>query len=253
MKKKTLALIVCLFLFLAFGIVYIFSELYNESELEPPKKDNTNAIKFKKEYEDLNGKVVNEKETRVLNISEENPFIYSNSTEIVKMIENKESFIVYFGFASCPWCRSVLETAIESAKKNKIEKIYYVDVQDIRDLYELDSKNKAVKTKEGTEDYYKLLDLLKSVLDDYTPLIYKKSGKEQKVIINEKRIYAPNFVMVKNGEAILKESGLTDRLSDPYEKLTDGIICEIREKLNCFFETFNKKESLTCSVEEQKC
>ena len=46
------------------------------------------------------------------------------------MIENKETFYVYFGDELCPWCRSVIEKFIEVAKKNDVKKVYYVKIWD---------------------------------------------------------------------------------------------------------------------------
>ena len=64
-------------------------------------------------------------------------FISYTAEEIAEKIEKKDSFIVYFGFAKCPWCRSVLETLIEVAKDQGLDTIYYVDVKDVRDVKEV--------------------------------------------------------------------------------------------------------------------
>lgn len=251
-RKIAIAFVVVLFILVALEIVYIFSELYTESEI-PGDPVITDAMKFKTDYESLNGeKNSNGDDIRVLSIAEDNPFIYATADEIAERIDNKETFIVYFGFNSCPWCRSVLPSLIESAKENNVTKIYYVDVLEIRDRYELNDKNKAVKTVEGSEGYYKLLEKLDNVLDDYEPLTYKSKGKTKKVKIGEKRIYAPNVVTVKNGEAIALESGIIDELTDPYMEIDDGMKCQIKEIFKCLFETLENKDYV-CSVEDQKC
>ena len=73
-----------------------------EQKLDPGK----DAIRFKQEYEALNGEENgNGKNYRVVEIDENNPFVYATTDEIVEKINNKESFVVYFGFAKCPWCR----------------------------------------------------------------------------------------------------------------------------------------------------
>ena len=254
-KKKKLATVVAIFLFMfvAIEVVYIFSELYTESAI-PGEETVTDSIKFKKEYESLNGtKNSNDHEIRSLDIADDNPFVFATEDEIVKMIDNKETFVVYFGFTACPWCRSVLTSLIESAKENNITKIYYVNVLDIRDKYELNDKNKAVRTVEGTEGYYKLLERLNDVLDDYSPLTYKTSkNKTKEVKINEKRIYAPNIITVKNGKAISKETGIVEALTDPYMELTDGMTCEMKDIFKCLFDTL-KDEDLVCEIDAQKC
>lgn len=251
-RKIAIAFVVVLFILVALEIVYIFSELYSESDI-PNEPTITDAIKFKNEYESINGeKNSSGKDIRVLSIPDDNPFIYSSADEIVEKMNNKETFIVYFGFKNCPWCRSVLPSLIESAKENNVTKIYYVDVLGIRDKYELDENNKAVRTVEGSEGYYKLLASMGNVLDDYEPLTYKVKKKTKKVKIGEKRIYAPNVVAVKDGVAIALETGIVPDLTDAYMEIDDGLKCQFKEKFKCLFETI-KNDDYVCSVEDQKC
>lgn len=251
-KTRTIAIVICLFLLVTFGIVYIFSELYAENDI--PITTVTDAYKFKNEYESVNNNDLgNGKKVRELTIADNNPFVYKTPEELVKMVEEDKTFVVYFGFNTCPWCRSVITSLIDSALENGIKKVYYVDVKDIRDTYELNDNNEAIRTKEGTDAYYRLLELLNPVLNDYTPLKYEtKKGKTKEVKIDEKRIYAPNVVVVKNGEAISMESGIVEELADPYMDLDDGIKCKIKEQFNCMFEKLNT-DSNTCSVDEKSC
>ena len=251
-KTRTIAIVISLFLLVTFGIVYIFSELYAENDI--PITTVTDAYKFKNEYESVNNNDLgNGKKVRELTIADNNPFVYKTPEELVKMVEEDKTFVVYFGFNTCPWCRSVITSLIDSASENGIKKVYYVDVKDIRDTYELNDNNEAIRTKEGTDAYYRLLELLNPVLNDYTPLKYEtKKGKTKEVKIDEKRIYAPNVVVVKNGEAISMESGMVEELADPYMDLDDGIKCKIKEQFNSMFEKLNT-DSNTCSVDEKSC
>ena len=251
-KKRTMIFVICLFLLVTFGIVYIFSELYAEHDI--PITTVTDAYKFKNEYESVNNNDLgNGKKVRELTIADNNPFVYKTPEELVKMIEEDKTFAVYFGFNTCPWCRSVITSLIDSALEKGVKKVYYVDVKDIRDTYELNDSNEAVRTKEGTDAYYRLLELLNPVLTDYTPLKYEtKKGKTKEVKIDEKRIYAPNIVVVKNGEAVSMESGIVDELTDPYIELDNGIKCKIKEQFNCMFDKLNT-DSNTCSVDEKSC
>lgn len=251
-KKRTVVFVICLFLLVTLGIVYIFSELYAEHDI--PITTVTDAYKFKNEYESVNNNDLdNGKKVRALSIADNNPFVYKTPEELVKMIEDKKTFAVYFGFNTCPWCRSVVTSLIDSALEKDVKKVYYVDVKDIRDVYELNDKNEAVRTKEGTDAYYRLLELLNPVLSDYTSLKYEtKKGKTKEVKINEKRIYAPNVVIVKNGEAVSMESGIVEELVDPYMELDDGIKCKIKEVFNCMFDKLTT-DSNTCSIDEKSC
>lgn len=252
-RKAATAIAVVLFMLVALEIVYIFSELYTENDINSAPTI-TDAIKFKEEYEALNGvSNANGVQNRSILIDEDNPIIYASAKDISSMIENKESFIVYFGFSACPWCRSVIPSLISAAKDNGVTKIYYVDVLNIRDRYELNEENKAVRTVEGTEDYYKLLEQLDSILDDYAPLTYKTNkNKTKKVKINEKRIYAPNIIAVKNGKPVALEDGIIDALTDSHMDLTDEIKCEIKERFKCLFESL-KEDNIVCDIDTGKC
>lgn len=196
--------------------------------------EKTDALKFKEEYEKNNG-VKNEKynvTTRTVNIPEDNPMIYATAEEIIKKIDNKETFVVYFGFSDCPWCRSVIEELIHVAKDLKVEKVYYVDVKELRDVKKLDENNNVVTSKEGDKHYMKLLEKLDSVLDDYT--LTDKDGNE--VSAGEKRIYAPNVVGIANGKPTELETGESEKLINPYDELTEEMRTETYNKLKCVFK-----------------
>lgn len=202
----------------------------------------TDAVKFKKEYENINNKETENKEHkyRELNISKDNPFVYATADEIVKKIDNKESFIVYFGFKECPWCRSVLEEMIHAAKDKNVKTIYYVDVKDIRDVKELAGDGEVKTVKKGTKGYMALVDKLGNVLDEYT--LTNKDDEE--IEVGEKRIYAPNLVSVSNGEALQLEDGISDDLKDPYSKLTKKIKKYAYKKFECLFKCFEEEKGI---------
>ena len=206
-------------------------------------KEKTDAMKFKEEYESING-VVNEhtkKENRELSISKDNPFVYATADEIVEKINKKETFIVYFGFAECPWCRSVLEELIHAAEDKNVDTIYYVDVLNIRDTREIGEDGEITTTKEGTEGYMKLVELLDEVLADYT----LTNENEEEISAGEKRIYAPNVVAIANGKAIQLETGISDELKDPYSKLTKKIKNYAYKKFTCLMKCL-EEESTSC-------
>ena len=198
------------------------------------KKD---ALRFKSEYESLNSS----DSVRNLTIDKNNPFIYKEAADIVSMIKDNETFIVYFGFAKCPWCRSVLPNLIKAAKDNGIRKIYYVDILEIRDTYSIDDKGNAYRVKNANESYYELLNLLGDVLEDYK---VTKDGKEYNT--GEKRIYAPNVVAIKDGIALSMTTGVSELQTDSHMDLTDEMN---NESYNKFVELFNSLNNSTCTKE----
>lgn len=196
----------------------------------------TDAKKFKEEYESVNGQEVKSNTTaRELTISDDNPFVYATAEEIVEMIDNEETFAVYFGFSTCPWCRSMVEVMIEVAEDIGLDTIYYVDVKDIRNVLEVVDGEVTTKT-EGSDGYMDLLDRLDAVLADYT----LTDEDDEEVDTHMKRIYAPNVVSVINGKSEKMTTGTSEKLENPYDELTDEIKKESYEMLEC---------TLNCVVE----
>ena len=229
MKKKVLIFIAIILAALVFGFIYKMNSDYKK----------TDAYKFKQEYESLNnedtgyGKVYRE-----LNINKKNRIKYSTAKEIVEKTENNETFVVYFGFSKCPWCRSMIENLIDLSIENEID-IYYVDVLDIRDTIEyVDGELKT--TKEGDKDYMKLIELYGDVLSDYSV----KNGDE-KINTGEKRIYAPNVVAVVNGEAKEMVEGVSEKLEDPYGEITEEMKKTSIKQLKCIFKCINEANVCT--------
>lgn len=200
-------------------------------------KNNKYALEFKEEYESLNGTTNKSgKEHRTINISKNNPFHKVEQKDIVKMIEDKETFYLYVGDPLCPWCRSVLEKSIEVAKENKVKEIYYIDIWDddgneiLRDKYEL-KDGTLVKTINGTEEYNKLLEYFDIVLTNYT--VSDSDGN--KIETGEKRIYAPNFFYIENGKVIKLVEGISDKQKDSREELTKEILDDEQKIFEEFF------------------
>ena len=205
------------------------------------KTVKSDSEKFREEYTSLNGqKSESGKTIRSIEIPKDNPFVYATAEEIVDKIEKKESFIVYFGFPKCPWCRSVLEQLIKVAQDKEVETIYYVDVYDIRDIKEIDDDGNVKTTRGGSEGYQRLLVLLENVLDDYTLTV-----EEEELNLGEKRIYAPNVVAISKGKAIQLETGISDELKDPYGKLSSKVKKYAYNKFKCLMDCL-EEENTTC-------
>lgn len=220
MKKKDILILI---IFLVLCILSIMIYAYDK------KVKSTDAYKFKKEYEILNNRTINNIKYRKLNIPLNNKMVYSDSKEIIKKMDNKETFIVYFGYSSCPWCRSMINNLIDLSIKNNIN-IYYVNIKNIRDN-KIISNNRIKTTKNGDKYYLELLDRLDNILSNYT-ITYNNNTYNT----NEKRIYAPSVVGIVNGKAEKLTNGISDNLKDPNNKLDDKINNESKNKLKCIFK-----------------
>ncbi len=228
MKKKILVLL----LFLLVGCLFTGCEEVNKD-----------AKRFKEDYEKLNGEKNSKgKEYRKITVDENNPYTYTTIEELNKMIDNKESYIVYFGANWCPWCRSMLETSIKKANEHGIKKIYYIDVRpdnvidnDLRDIYSLDEEGKVYLSHEGTDAYHKFTAATKDVLKDYNAGGVDVKGTEFE---GAKRIGAPSFILIKDGKAVTRISGISSLLTDAFAELTPEMITDMEKIFDDFFKLY---------------
>ena len=205
----------------------------------------TDGIKFKEEYEKLNGKKNDQgKKYREITIDSKNKIVYKTTEEVLDLIDKKKSFVLYFGFDTCPWCRSVVPT-LASISKELNQEVYYIDVKDIRDTFELDDDNKPKLVKKGSKDYSRLLEKLEPVLEDYT----LTDSDNNEIKVGEKRIYAPSIVSVIDGKAKELTTGISDKQTDGYMKLTKEMEKETYNKIKKVLKQVSDKNN-TCYLDK---
>lgn len=51
----------------------------------------------------------------------------------------------------------------------------------------------------------------------------------------KKRIFAPTFIYVENGKAIRETTGISEKLSSPFDELTEEILKDEEKLFNDFF------------------
>lgn len=182
--------------------------------------NESDANKFKKEYEKLNGEKVEGTNYKYLSLSipKDNNIVYKTDTEIVDIIKNGTG-VIYFGFSNCPWCRSMINNLLDVTSDLGISQVYYVDVSSIRDTLEFYEDGSIVRSNGGTIAYNELLDLLDEHLDYY--VIYDKDNNPFET--TEKRIYAPSVVVVKEGKVLGLTTGVSDDLENPFDEISDNL------------------------------
>lgn len=218
-NKKTIAII------LSAVLVFITCFL-----LLPKNNDN---LKFKEEYESLNGKKnKNNQEYVEVKIDEKNPFIYASYKEVVDLLENGTG-VIYFGFPECPWCRNMVPVLSDAANELGVDKIYYFNALDMRDKKSLDDKGNIVIEKEGTDEYYNLVEIMYDYISVY-------EGLNDESI---KRIYFPTVIFVKDGDIIGSHVGTLDSQEDPYVVLNDSQKNELK---NIYIDYMNDVFELLC-------
>lgn len=230
MKKNVLVLIflVVLFIIASFIIVDSFDNKDNK---------NTDAIKFKEEYENLNNELKSDgvnKHTKI-NIIEDNVMKYSTYNEVMNILENGTG-VIYFGYPECPWCRNAVPELLEAAKETGLETIYYFNDMSIRDQKSLDETGNIVVEKEGTDEYYNLLVKLSDYLGPY-------KGLNDETI---KRLYVPTVVFVKDGSIVGVHIGTVESQTDPSILLNDEQSEELQQ---IYKENMEKVLNNSCSVD----
>ena len=166
--------------------------------------------KFKKEYENLND------ELDKIEIMEDNNIKYISLSESVKILKEGTG-VIYYGTPKENDSRNAAVGLLKAMESTNLEEIYYVDITDVRDEYELNAREtNVVISKKADQEYYDLLTLLKKYLPEYK--LTTKLGKE--ISTNEKRLIAPTVVTVKDGKifeclaGVLTENATTARYID---------------------------------------
>lgn len=194
---------------------------------------NNDSKKFKEEYESLN------KTHKPITINKNNPIKYADYDEIVNLIKSGTG-VIYFGFPECPWCRNAVPVLLEAAEELELKEIYYFNALDMRDIKKLDENGKIVTTKEGTKEYYELVNLLSDYLGEY-------EGLNDKEI---KRLYFPTVVFVKEGKVLGLNVSTVESQLDPMVDLNEKQKAELKN----IYETYMSQVlGITCPITGNAC
>ena len=205
-------------LFLIFTGVLLFTGC--EVEIEKEKDANLDQIRFEEEYESVNGKELkDDKVYSSIDVISDNKVKYLDSTETIEFLESGTG-IIYFGFPECPWCRSLVPVLTEVVSDSNLDELYYFNALDIRDVKKLED-GEIVTSKEGSDDYYKIVEILKDELGSY-------KGLEDESI---KRLYFPTVVFMLDGKVNYVHTGTLDSQTSYDKELSDKQVDELYNKL----------------------
>lgn len=203
MEKKSLRIAAIIFLILlAVVLFFILKD-------EPNKSNNINPItedsrKFKEEYEKVNS---NEGAVKIT-IPNNAPVKYLSSDELFTKIENKENFVVYIGFPTCPWCRNIVNVLFDTANDNGAT-IYYINARELK--------------SSSLENYNKIYELLYDYLDtDQT---------------GNKVLYVPDVYFFKDGSIVGHHLGSVVSQTNPKILLNST---QKKELKGIYQDLFNK-------------
>ena len=193
--------------------------------------NDSDAIKFKKEYESLNGKKNNGTEYVKVKIDEDNSMKYAKYDDVINLIKNGTG-VIYFGFPECPWCRNAVPVLIDAANELGIDKIYYFNALSMRDKKVLEN-GEVITEKEGTEEYKELVNLLYNDLPLY-------DGLNDDTI---KRLYFPTVLFVKDGKVIYLHTSTVESQENPLIKLDKK---QYKELKDIYLKYLNKVFEIVC-------
>ena len=221
--SKVLYLTIFFLIILIFSILIIYSVRINRDTVSI-----SDEIKFKDEYESLNSVKNDDGSNKYvpINILENNKIKYSNFEEVYNIIKNGTG-VIFFGFPECPWCRRTLNTFLNATSKYDIDNIYYFNALEIRDKKHLDEDGNVIVDKEGTKEYYKLIEALYSFLGEYDGLND----------ITLKRLYFPTYLFIKDGNVIGIQIGSVASYTSTKEEMNE----EQKEELENIFENYLDK------------
>lgn len=210
-----------------------------------PNKEDKNYVqtadesKFQQEYENLNGT-----ESSEIKIIKDNNIVYIDMKQAAEILDSK-SGVIYFGYASDELSRAAVPVLLDAMSSSELDTIYYVNLDSAegkRDLYSLNSKNKAKVVQEATQEYNAVRLALANHLEDY--VLYTSKGK--KVNTGQKRVEAPTVVSVVEGQVMGFHEGTVDN-HDGEKKLTKDQAKELTaEYTKVISSQLNKK----CMIEE---
>lgn len=210
-----------------------------------PNKEDKNYVqtadesKFQQEYENLNGT-----ESSEIKIIKDNNIVYIDMKQAAEILDSK-SGVIYFGYASDELSRAAVPVLLDAMSSSELDTIYYVNLDSAegkRDLYSLNSKNKAKVVQEATQEYNAVRLALANHLEDY--VLYTSKGK--KVNTGQKRVEAPTVVSIVEGQVMGFHEGTVDN-HDGEKKLTKDQVKELTaEYTKLISSQLNKK----CMIEE---
>ena len=181
----------------------------------------TDNIRFKEEYESINGQLNDKGKTiTTINIDENNSIRYIEQQEVVEALING-THVVYFGWPECSWCRRALPVLIDAVNEYPGMRIYYFSIKQAREDYDngVDS--------ELAELYKEISKILLMSDVDFSEI----SEVDENGIL---RIVASMLIFVKNGDVIGAHRRTVSSHLDSYEELTAEQIKELKEIYDYF-------------------
>lgn len=194
----------------------------------------TDNIRFKEEYESINGQLNESGKTiTTIEIDENNSIKYIEQQEVIDSLING-THVVYFGWPECSWCRRALPVLIDTVNQYPGMRIYYFSIRQAREDYENGvDRQLAALYKEVSKV------LLMSEID-----FSEISEVDDNGVL---KIVASMLIFVKDGEVIGAHRRTVESHFDSYEELTKAQIAELKDIYDCYLQEMVSDNPAGCS------
>ena len=225
-KKRILEVILGVLLVMVVGFKFLNVYQDRKDNEKPNDSDaSVSEVKFKEEYESKNDSNIR------VSIPTYNGVQYKSDEELLEILD-KGTGVIFLGSSDDTSSRNIVESLIEVVNSNSVSNFYYTDIKNIKTEYKVEN-DKLVVNVEGTDNYKKLIDILKDYLQIDTLNIDNKDYK-----LEDKYLDIPTVIVVKNGDivgvyegdVVLKKSDVTSEEKEELKKTLAEIIAKISDK-----------------------
>ena len=224
-NKLNIITIVGTLLVVVIVLMVLFSNNKNNGFLFVNSDDEK---KFKNEYESLNGEVAPDSSNKYpeVKLPTSNLIKYSTIEEVLKIFNNDEDAVIYFGYSTCLYCRNAIQVLVDTAVNTELDEMLYIDIEDYWDVLTLDNNGKVVTEKKSHDKYYELLDVLgDELITDY--ILKDENGNDVKTGV--KRIQYPLVIFVTDGRVVSYNIGTLFSQENPFVSMDDSQIRGLSE------------------------
>lgn len=225
--RKKIAVIVSILVVIAIMVVGLISLVDDKEDTT-----NTDALKFKEEYESINGKYdeLTNLTAPSVTINKNNPIKYLSDSDILDKL-TKDTNIIYMGYPEDGFSRRILPVLFDFANKNKIKTIYYYNFYNLQQDYEKNEDQEKIAL------YENIINVLgDTVTETYTEGIH--SGI--------KRLSAPSIYFIKDGQVVGSHYNAVESYTNFNIDLTSE---EAKELFNIYQDNYNKMFANVCQEE----
>ncbi len=165
------------------------------TETDPPQGCDTECEVIIGDYSDMSG---------YEKLDREGIFIDTDVQEMIRDMDNGQTFVVYFGFVRCPWCQEAVPELAQTAEEAGM-KVGYVNTRSSEEIH----------SNIEIPDY----DLLTERAGTYFPI-------DDEGIPH---LYTPFVFFIKNGEIVMTHQGTVDGHDAHEREMTEEETEELRK------------------------